>query len=318
MDFLMNDLSIHGQFNSKSEFFNSIETVMKIRNSIRKYGRELFCNKSMSFAQVTRDCVMQQSIQSMHIDKRRALMQWLTHIGPFWIDERLHKEDEWLEAREDRDVANSAVGEAAYRRIHGSDCELVSMNPSEWVEEYVRVKWLKNYEETHDIEIPNHTSIDTVSKTLEELPATFYDWDSLEQYAKIRCDKLHFAKEAFTPFRGHPYAQGVAEQIMIRLQVLNRMCECFDKNGNRTKEGDFLYEQHFTGEKAWFSDSGRDEKIDFKNDLTFPHPEKAGEVLFCTWHGKVKTPQIRIHFSWPIAYKTTLYVVYVGPKITKR
>ena len=35
-------------------------------------------------------------------------------------------------------------------------------------------------------------------------------------------------------------------------------------------------------------------------------------------HGKVKTPQIRIHFSWPITASTPLYVVYVGYKITKK
>jgi hypothetical protein len=32
----------------------------------------------------------------------------------------------------------------------------------------------------------------------------------------------------------------------------------------------------------------------------------------------LKTQQIRIHFSWPIRVDTPLYVVYVGPKITKR
>jgi hypothetical protein len=42
------------------------------------------------------------------------------------------------------------------------------------------------------------------------------------------------------------------------------------------------------------------------------------EKIFCTWHGKVKTPQYRIHFSWPISAVAPLYVVYIGPKITKR
>jgi hypothetical protein len=53
--------------------------------------------------------------------------------------------------------------------------------------------------------------------------------------------------------------------------------------------------------------------------MTFPHPERVGETLFCPWHGKVQTPQIRIHFSGTtIRHDQPLYVVYIGPKIAKR
>jgi hypothetical protein len=79
-----------------------------------------------------------------------------------------------------------------------------------------------------------------------------------------------------------------------------------------------LYAAHFVGEKAWLTDSSDAEKRQFRSELTFPNPEKSGQHLFCSWHGKVKTPQLRIHFSWPIAANTPLYIVYVGPKITKR
>lgn len=79
-----------------------------------------------------------------------------------------------------------------------------------------------------------------------------------------------------------------------------------------------MFQLHFTGDKAWFSDSSSTEKSDFRKELTFRHPMNAGEYLFCTWHGKVKTPQLRIHFSWPIRASDPLYVVYIGPKITKQ
>jgi len=69
--------------------------------------------------------------------------------------------------------------------------------------------------------------------------------------------------------------------------------------------------------KAWFSDSSDAEKNEFRTELTFKHPEIDGETLFCTMHDKVKTPQIRIHFSWPVRADAPLYVVYVGQNITK-
>jgi hypothetical protein len=110
----------------------------------------------------------------------------------------------------------------------------------------------------------------------------------------------------------------VAERILVLLDVLQRLKQCFDEHGSRTMDGHVLYQQHFTGDKCWFSDSSDAEKEDFKSDLSFPHPDAPGETLFCTWHGKVKSPQYRIHFSWPVTAAAPVYVVYIGPKITTR
>jgi hypothetical protein len=40
--------------------------------------------------------------------------------------------------------------------------------------------------------------------------------------------------------------------------------------------------------------------------------------IFCPWHGKVKIEQMRMHFTFPIQHDRPVYVVYIGPKITKR
>ena len=72
------------------------------------------------------------------------------------------------------------------------------------------------------------------------------------------------------------------------------------------------------GDKAWFSDSSEGEKHAFKSSLTFPHPDDDGKTLFCTWHGKVSHMVMRLHFSWPIRKGKPVYIVYAGPKITKK
>ena len=85
-----------------------------------------------------------------------------------------------------------------------------------------------------------------------------------------------------------------------------------------------VYRDFFTGKKgdggrgAMFSDSSDTEKDDFASELRFRHPDRPDERLFCPWHGKVQTPQLRVHFSHPIRADVPLYVVYVGPKLTKR
>lgn len=79
-----------------------------------------------------------------------------------------------------------------------------------------------------------------------------------------------------------------------------------------------LFQDHFVGEKAWFTDSSDAEKREFRTEMTFPHPTVPQERIFCPWHGKVKIQQMRVHFSYPIKRSEPLYVVYIGPKISRR
>ena len=92
----------------------------------------------------------------------------------------------------------------------------------------------------------------------------------------------------------------------------------FDATGARTTEGQRIYQDYFTGDNALFSDSSDDEKHRFREALTFPHPNERGNSLFCTWHGKVRHLTLRLHFSWPIESGEPVYVVYAGPKLTRR
>ncbi len=132
-----------------------------------------------------------------------------------------------------------------------------------------------------------------------------------------------FAADAFAYLEGCPFVSGAAYRLLFILDTLHRFKSCFDSDGRRTAEGHEIYRDFFAGKKgeggrgAVFSDSSDSEKSKFKQEMTFGHPEKTGKTLFCPWHGKVQTPQLRVHFSWPVRADEALYVVYVGPKITK-
>jgi hypothetical protein len=261
---------------------------------------------------------MQQAIQGMGLEKRRVWIQWLCTHGPYWMDVRQHTGDDLLELGNGDVVTDTAIGEGAFCIMHGLSRELLSVNPSNRLRDPIAVTWRRADQLQQTVDVRNHWSLETVSQTLAALPPPFDSWRSLEEYARRVYSRLTFSGDAFDPLHGHPYAPSAAERISSLLNTLNRYCGCFDDNGERTPEGDRLYGVYFTGSKPWFTDSSDAEKNAFRLKLTFPHPEVPGEYLFCTWHGKVKTPQMRIHFSWPIAANTSLYVVYVGPKITKQ
>ena len=244
-------------------------------------------------------------------------MGWLSQQGPFWDDDRQHDAGDWYECN-GAVVTDTAMGEAAHSLLHGIDRGLVSLQPSDFTYDPVLVDRVVDDESRRRVEIRNYWEPDTLEVFLASAPLAMTSWAALSELSITRFTDLTFYENAFEPLQGQPFKQAVAERILVLLGVLQRLKVSFGEDGSRTAEGHELYQQHFTGDKAWFSDSSDAEKVDFKDNLTFRDPQNAEEELFCTWHGKVKSPQYRIHFSWPVTAATPVYVVYVGPKITKR
>jgi hypothetical protein len=244
-------------------------------------------------------------------------MSWLSQRGPFWDDNRLHDGGDWYECHGDI-VTDTAVGESAHCLLNGLDRRLVSFHPSDFAYDPIVVDRVHETDSRVSIHVRNYWEPEMVEACLAEAPPALASWIAVKTLAFSRFHKLRFADNAFDTLHGQPFKQTVGERILVLLDVLNRLMQSVDASGARTVEGHTLYQQHFTGAKAWFSDSSDSEKHDFKDHLTFPHPDIAGTSLLCSWHGKVKSPQYRIHFSWPLTEGGPMYVVYVGPKITKK
>jgi len=243
-------------------------------------------------------------------------MGWITR-GPFWEDNHHNNENNWLEVNGEI-VTENAVGEAAICCFNGLKQELVSFDPSQWLYTPILVKWVRDDEVSNNINVANHWTLRSVQQSLAANPKPVASWNDVAADSMRRCTHLKFSTDSFKPLQGHPFSLCAADRIRELLNTLNQMKCCFNNDGGRNPEGHRLYQDHFTGDKAWFSDSSPGEKQKNRKELTFQHPDHTNEVLFCTWHGKVKSPQYRIHFSWPIVADKPLYIVYVGSKITKR
>jgi len=289
---------------------------MRIRTIAHRHMRALYCHRGFLNMQVTSQMAMPGAVRALPLEERRALMSWLTKGGPFWDDQREHSAVDWYECAGEI-VTDTAIGETAYCILHGIDRALVSLVPSNFSRDPVSVECVYEEEDQVTVDIRNYWEPGAVEACLATAPPALSSWAALKELALARFEHLRFAQNAFEPLKAHPFKQRVAERILARLEVLHRLKKCFDMNGARTKEGHVLYQQHFTGGNAWFSDESAANQADFGAELTFPNPDAPGETLFCSWHGKVKTPQYRIHFSWPVTAASPLYVVYVGPKITK-
>jgi len=313
--YLVNDLSVCGQFNATADFQTAINRVMIIRGAILKRELSLSCHRNLARATVFPNTPMSAAIKHLSVEKRRAFMLWLTSTGPYWEDEQSHSSDEWYDVNNNL-VTDTGLAEAAASRVQGNNREVLSFDPSPWLHTPIEVKW-EHLPQDQPIKVPNHWNLDTVLASIETHAPTVIDsWHTLEATCRREFSLLTFGENAFRPLDGHPFVSGASERIHYMLRILNQFKDCFDDEGNRTTEGDTVYALHFSGGKTLFTDSSDGEKNDFRKDLHFSHPSGDG-YLFCTWHGKVKTPQIRIHFTYPILKHPPLYVMYVGPKITK-
>ena len=315
MELLFNDLSLHGQFNTPAEFEESIGRVMEMRAVAQRFGLEVHCPATVAAAQVTHELRMPQAAGRLDANVKRALMGWFTKHGPFMNP--THGDDDYFAYGDDDDIVTcKAVGEAAYRLCQGIDCRLMSLAPSAWAISPLRVTW--HTEDPKSVDVENYWERAALQQALEDAPTPMKTWRDLEGVARRRYPTLTFGENAFAPIRSTPFSNGAAERILLILHVLHDLKHSFKQQGGLTSEGRALYNLHFFGDKALFSDSSTREKTEFQQELTFPNPYKAGERLFCTWHGKVKTPQIRVHYHWNISADEPVYVMYVGPKITKR
>lgn len=181
----------------------------------------------------------------------------------------------------------------------------------------VPVTWFQEIDAARAIEIQNHWEIGGLEKEFQNAAPPIVSWAGLEIHARATYVNLRFLKDTFVPLRGQPFVQVAVHRIMVLLNTLNTLKASFTDAGGWSDIGNKIYREHFNSRKAWFGDSSDGDVAKWGKDMTFPRPEIDNEFLFCPWHGKVKTPQIRIHFSHPIQRDTPLCIAYVGPKIAK-
>lgn len=323
VEFLVNDLSLSGQYTDVQSFQSALARLMKMKRIVRQYGMEFLCHRNLASAPAVQTATLLQAIQGFQKDKKRSIMLWLNRTGPFWDDDRLHGPDDYMVCM-DQIVTDTAVGEAAWCGLNGIDRHLASFSPSQWEIPFLSVACLEDEESKKVVTVQNFWEAEALETFCKKTPVPLNSWDQLQEIAVSRFLHLFFSEDAFAPLKGHPFVHGAAHRLIALFQILNRFKACHDDQGKRTKEGHELYQNFFTGKKggggkgALFKDSSDGEKSDFKAEMTFTHPHRPGQQLFCPWHGSTQTPQLRIHFSWPVKSDEPVYIVYVGPKITKR
>ena len=292
---------------------------MAMRALAKRYNRDVHCHSAILIRDVLQGVSLQRVVGALPRDQQRAVMFWLTKGGPFWWLERRHGDDDYLESKGDV-VTESAIAEAAFRTLLDVECSLMSFSPSDWDESPIEVIWRREAEGFDDerVSLENFWTVSRLEESLARAMVPIQSWGQLQHVAERDFPRLTFGEECFSPLRALPFRRSAASRIRELLRILDRLANAFHADGRRSSEGHRIIRDYFRGETAAFSDSSRTEKRDFGPKLTFPHPDQPNRGLPCTWHGKIRTMTLRMHFSWPVEYNRPVYVMYIGQKITRR
>ena len=312
-----NELSIHGQFQAPDALRTSLLKLLTLRKLSTDAGFRVQVKRATAERPATDGQPLRACLRGLGPELARLLALWFDRDGPFWEDGDRHPEDTYLECRGEI-VTDTGLGEATFRLLRSLDAATISLAPSIWEDITLSVDERSDAAHTR-VDVKNHIIDESLKAWLAAREAPLTSWAGLASWAIQHCPRLQLGATALEALKGHPFHHGAAERVQDRLRVLQRMAASVAPDtGKLGDEGQELLQRHFVGEKAWFSDSSALEKSDFAKDLMFPHPGRADEKVFASWHGKVRSPQLRIHYVHEFSREEPTYVVYIGPKLTKR
>lgn len=322
MQWYFNDLSLDGQFADPHAFRRAFEPLLDLRLINRKFQKALYCSKALSLRPtVTGGKDLRAAVYAIgDHDFTQKVLFWLTKMGPFWESERQPNDDDYFEY-EGMDVTEQGLGEAARRVLVGMPAGVFSLAGSgiSFDHSPLRVQQGLSEEPLAPVEVQNQWTVDGLERAVSQTEAAPVDWHEVIGRSQERFRELVFLPGIVEYLAPHPFNRYVAQRIDELLGVLNRLVAETAPDGRLSSDGLRLLNDHFVGDKAWFSGESDTNQELFERELTFPDPATPGKELFCPWHGKIKTPQYRIHFEWPRPPgQRTIKVVYIGPKITKR
>lgn len=315
MEVFVNELSLHGQFDTISAFLLSLKEMLSCRRIAENYAHPLYCSRGISHRPVALEVTFQQAVQSSH-DRNliRIVTSWLDKHGPFWDEVRTHPADEWFEHLNEV-VTDSTLGEAAYKIIHNIETATLSVQPSAFMYTPLTVLWKRNEFAIETIEILNFWLAEMFEQHCLSYRPPVTSWRGLIDRLRSDFTYLTLLDSVSDGLSGEPFNLTIASQIERLFIILNQLKTCFDAQGSMTAVGHQLMENFFQGDRARFSDESEINKHRFRQEMTFRKPD--GEMIFCPYHGKINYRYFRVHFSWPIRHNEPLYIAYIGPKITK-
>ncbi|NMM13369.1 MAG: hypothetical protein HHJ17_07510 [Rhodoferax sp.] len=317
MTWYVNDSSLSGQYIDATAFLVDLKALMQARRRLPELEQKLFCSRELHTRPVTPTMDFREAVKSQPSNiPVRLVLAWLTKYGPFWEDIREFNQDDYFELN-GADVTDLGIGEAARSQLAGRHASSFSFAGGGFDYTPIDVEHGLPEAPLGTVHVPNIWDTNTLCQSTHAIVPAPVNWVQMLEQAQGRFDNLVFSPQSVDSLRKEPFSNYVVERVFALLTVLQEFVSCLNEDGSHSARNHELIAKHFAGAKAWFTDESETNKKAFRDEMSFPQQNHEGEHVFCSWHGKIKTPQYRIHFQWPLPLRSKLRVFYIGPKITK-
>lgn len=317
MEWILNDLSLEGRYHEVHDFVSDIEKIVKLRFSYKNINDSFLCPRNIGDIKVLGDKTFSQLVLAQAPrDLKVQIMAWVSKKGPFWCDSRTFQEDDYFE-HNNIDVTDLGLGECGRKVIMEQDVTSYSFS-GEYSQSPLAVQHGLSEQVFGNYEIVNLWSEEQLiasSKSALPLPVS---WKTALDVLESKYVHLLFSPELIDQISTLPYNRTVFERMDELCRVLEEYLSSRTKEGEASERTIEILSEFFRGRKAWFSDETDEDKKNFEHDLKFldSRDQKSKKYSF---HGKIKTPQVRVYFEWPIPpEQKDIQIVYFGPKITKK
>lgn len=317
MPWILNDLSLSKNEKCFEDFFHEFEDFLNCVASTTTLKTDFLCSREIGNALVIENTSFMQAVmQQAPRNLKSRIISWVNKHGPYWDDNRAYNDDDYFEYK-NIDVTNQGLGECSRRSALNINTSTYSFDGSFnftplFIDHGLKEDRLGNFE------IKNLWSLANLKQeALSTLPAP-KNWKESYDRLVSNHQKLNFSEDILQQLSPTPFTITIHDRLNELCRVLEEYLASRDADGRHTENTEKILQDHFHGSKAWFSDESATDKHKFKNELTFKNPRSGKPGIF-TYHGKVKTPQVRIYFEWPVKpNQNNIHVVYIGSKITKK
>lgn len=319
MEWILNDLSLNGQFLTEEDLKTSVQSLLLLRGKYQHFKDSFYISRTLGLKPALYSENLIEAIGGISDKNFKLLMYTWLSKGPFWDEDRFIVENDYFEY-EGMDVTNHCLGEACRGKVLGNEISSVSFRGGEYNFEQtpLRVQHGLSEEVYNFYDICNFWEVTNLDLCICSSQPRITSWhDFLLRIQSDFAGELIIPDYACDKLKVTPFSMYVVKRSYELLNVLAQLVSERTSSGAWTSKGQDLYNDHFTGSKAWFTDESQNNKNHFEHEMSFIDPDDINAKITCSWHGKIKTPQTRIHFEWPIPKGKKLKVLFIGPKITK-
>lgn len=320
MLFYFNEASVQGQFSDDNEFKELLEQLMIARrrspllSAMRVSGS--LADRPVLDGRSVRNTVQRWKGENL----TRMVLAWMTRNGPFIAIDRLDEEEDLFYCQ-GVEVTDGGLGEAARRVKNDFDVASISFPNGEVNFAKSPLHLIHGFEDEPiaEYDVKNFWDIEeaVTAALLESEPAD--SWEKMVEFASNKFPLLRLPEALYQNrlLSREPFDPIIRDRFYTLLGHLHKYMSGRNHDGSENAEAQYIVSSHFHGDRSLFSAESEQNKLRFRQRMTFPDPD-GGADIFADYHGKISHRTFRLHFEWPVPPTAEkLKILYIGPKLTK-